>query len=143
MFGEVDPASGWIHGAMPTARLVAGRDGETSDGVACHLALAAAETTDGVAHEQDLSEVVAAQGGATKVLAGAELALNRNAVIGIQAKVGNVFGRVGILTSPTGFFEFVGQVHVQRFLSSGDKGRSKSFSVSRRELPGVRGVRIG
>jgi len=92
MPSEVDPASGWIDRAMPAAGLEAGRDGETSDGEACHLPLSAAETADGVAHEQDLSEVVAAQGRAAKVLAGAELALNRDAVIGIQAKIGNAFG---------------------------------------------------
>lgn len=80
VFGEVDPLFGGVDGAMPAAGFDAGRDGEAGDGVADHLALAAAETADGIAHEQDLSEVIAAEGGAAKVFSDAELALNLHAV---------------------------------------------------------------
>ena len=57
-------------------------------GVADHLALTAAEAADGIAHEQNLGEVVAAQRGAAEGLAGAELALDRNAVVGVESEVG-------------------------------------------------------
>jgi len=39
--------------------------------------LTAAEAADGIAHEKDLSEVIAAQGGAPECLAGTELASDR------------------------------------------------------------------
>lgn len=67
MFGEVDPALGWVDGAVSAARLDAGRDGEAGDGVADHLALTAAEAADGIAHEQNLGEVFAAQAGAAEI----------------------------------------------------------------------------
>lgn len=79
MFGEVDPAFRGVDGAMPAAGFDAGRDGETGDGVADHLALTAAETTDGIAHEQDLGEVITAESRAAKVFSDAELALNLDA----------------------------------------------------------------
>jgi hypothetical protein len=83
MFGEVDPASRWINGTMPAAGFDAGREGEAGDGVTHHLALTAAEAPDGIAHEQDLAEIVAAQSGAAELLARAELALDRDAVVGV------------------------------------------------------------
>jgi hypothetical protein len=140
MFGEVDPAFGGVDGAMPAAGLDAGRDGEAGDGVADHLALTAAETADGIAHEQDLGEVVAAESGAAKVFSGAELTLDLDAVQGVCPEVGGF--TVGMLSSSARPFEFVLEVHVQRFLFSGCGGRSKSFSVVRRGLLGVRWVRM-
>jgi hypothetical protein len=83
VFGEVDPAFGGIDGAMPATGFDAGRDGEAGDGVTDHLALTAAKTTDGIAHEQDLGEVITAEGGAAKVFAGAELTLDLDAVQGV------------------------------------------------------------
>jgi hypothetical protein len=83
VFGEVDPALGWIHGAVSAARLDAGGEREAGDGVTDHLALTTAETADGIAHEQNLSEVVAAQGGTAKALTGTELALDRDTVVGV------------------------------------------------------------
>jgi hypothetical protein len=80
MPGEVDPAFGWVEGAVSPAGLDLGRDGEAGDGVTDHLALTAAKTADGIAHEKDLGEVFSAQGGAAKGLAGAELTLDRDAV---------------------------------------------------------------
>jgi len=52
----------------------AGRDGDSGDGEADHLALTAAETADGIAHEEDLLEVLGAEAGAAEGLAGAVLA---------------------------------------------------------------------
>ena len=85
MPGEVDPSLGWVNGVVPAPGLDAGREGEAGDGVADHLALTATEAADGIAHEQDLGEVFAAEGGAAEVLAGAELALDRHAMVGIYA----------------------------------------------------------
>jgi hypothetical protein len=68
---------------MPAAGFDAGREGEAGDGVTDHLALTTAEAADGIAHEQDLAEIVAAQSGAAELLAGAELALDRNPVVGV------------------------------------------------------------
>lgn len=87
VFGEVDPALGGVNGAMAAARFDAGGKGEAGYRVADQLALAAAETADGVTHEHDLAEVFGAERGATKVLAGAELALDGDAVVGIQSEV--------------------------------------------------------
>jgi len=50
MFGEVDPAGGWVDGAVLSPRLDAGGEREAGDGVADHLALSAAEAADGIAH---------------------------------------------------------------------------------------------
>lgn len=84
---------------MPAARLDAGREREAGDCVADHLALTATEAADGIAHEQNLGEVVAAQGGAAEGLAGAELALNRNAVVGVESEVGSLVRGVRALLS--------------------------------------------
>ena len=83
MAGEIDPSLGWVEGPVPAAGLDAGRDGQAGDGVTDHLALTTAETADGIAHEQNLSEVVAAQGGTAKALTGTELALDRDTVVGV------------------------------------------------------------
>ena len=99
MFGEVDPAFRWVDGAMPAAGLDAGRERKAGDGVADHLPLTAAEAADGIAHEQNLGEVVAAQSGAAEGLAGAELALNRNAVVGVESEVGSFVRGVRTLFS--------------------------------------------
>jgi hypothetical protein len=45
---------------MLPSRFDAGRERETGDGKADQLTLAAAEAADGIAHEKDLGEVVAA-----------------------------------------------------------------------------------
>jgi hypothetical protein len=87
MPGEVDPAFRWIDGTMLAAGLDAGREREACDGVADHLPLAAAEAANGVAHEQNLGEVVAAQSGTAEALTGAELTLNRHTVVGIYSEV--------------------------------------------------------
>jgi hypothetical protein len=62
MAGEVDPAFGGVDGAMPAAWFDPRRDREAGDSEACQLTLTAAEATDGVAHEEDLREVLTAQG---------------------------------------------------------------------------------
>ena len=93
MLGEVDPAFGGIDGAVSAAGFDAGREGEAGDGVADHLALTAAEATDRVAHEKDLRDVVSAEGRAAEALAGTELALDGNAVVGIQAESREFGGR--------------------------------------------------
>jgi hypothetical protein len=62
MFGEVDPASRWVDGSMLSSRLDAGREREAGDGEAGELALTAAEAADRIAHEKDLSEVIASEG---------------------------------------------------------------------------------
>ncbi len=53
-----------------------GGHGDRGDGEAYGLPLAAAKATDGVAHQQDLAEVRAAEAGAAKGLSGTELALD-------------------------------------------------------------------
>jgi hypothetical protein len=68
---------------MPAPRLKAGGIGEAGDGVADQLALAAAEAADRIAHEHNLGEVIATQGGAAEALAGTKLALDLNAVVGV------------------------------------------------------------
>ena len=88
--GEIDPAFGGVKGSVPPAGLDLGRDGEAGDGVTDHLALTAAEAADGVAHEEDLCEVVAAQRGAPKVLTGTELTLDWDAVARIESEVRGV-----------------------------------------------------
>jgi hypothetical protein len=87
VFGEVDPALGGVDGAMAAAGFDAGGEGEAGYGVADPLALAAAETADWVAHEEDLAEVIGAECGAAKVIAGAELALDWDAVVRVQSEV--------------------------------------------------------
>jgi len=143
MASEIDPALGWVNRAMPAAGLDAGREREAGDGVTDHLALAAAEATDGIAHEQNLGKIVAAQGGTTEALAGAELTLDRDTVVGVCPEVRGAVLRVRVLSFPTRAFEFVLEFHLQRLLFSGSGGRSKSFSGVRRGAPWVRGVRIG
>ena len=121
----------------------AGREREAGDGEADKLTLAAAEAADRIAHEKDLSEVVAAQGGAAERLAGTELALDRNAVTRVQPKVrGVAVRRVRVLFSSARRVELVLEFHLQRWLFSGRGGRSKSFSGVRRELVELRGVRM-
>jgi hypothetical protein len=69
MPGKVDPTFGWVNGAMPAPRPDARRDCEACDGVTDHLALTAADTANGIAHEQNLADIVAAQGRAAEALA--------------------------------------------------------------------------
>ena len=105
VFGEVDPSLGGVDGAMTPAGLDAGRDGEARYGVADHLALAAAEAADGVAHEENLAEVFSAEGGPAKVLSGAELALDGDAVVGIEAEIGSLVGRLTSFSAGAAGFE--------------------------------------
>jgi hypothetical protein len=98
---------------MSAARLDAGREGEAGNGVADHLALTAAEAADGIAHEKDLGEVIAAQGGAPECLAGAILALDRDTVAGVLTEVrGAVVRGVGVLLATAVSVEFVLEFHV-------------------------------
>ena len=144
MFGEVDPASRWVDGAMLSPRLDTGRERETGDREADELALAAAEAADGIAHEKDLSEVIAAQGGAPEGLAGTELASDRYTIARVQSKVRGMDVRgVRVLSPSTGTVELILEFHLQRLLFSGRGGRSKSFSAVRRGVLWLRGVRIG
>jgi hypothetical protein len=83
MSGEVDPALRGVDEAVSATRLDARRESKACDGVADHLALTAAETADGIAHEQNLADIVAAQGGAAEALAGAELTLDWDAMVGV------------------------------------------------------------
>src|SRR5271168_703780 len=97
---------------MSAAGLDAGREGEAGDGVTNHLALTAAETANGIAHEQDLAEVIAAQCGAAKALAGAELTLDRDTVVGVHSKVGGAaVRRVRALFSSARALVFVLEFH--------------------------------
>jgi hypothetical protein len=110
MFGEIDPTSRWVDGAMPSPRLDAGREREAGDGEADQLALTAAEAADGITHEKDLGEVIAAQGGAPEGLAGAILALDRDTVARVLTEVrGAVVRRV--LFAPAVSVEFVLKFH--------------------------------
>jgi hypothetical protein len=87
VFGGFGPGSGrW--GVMAwVLRLDPGGEGDACDGKADALAPAAVEAADWVAHEQELGEVLAAQSGAAKGLAGAILTLNGNAVKRVEAKI--------------------------------------------------------
>jgi hypothetical protein len=69
--------------AVSTASLFyfnAGGDGETGDGEADQLSLAAAEAADRVAHEKDFGEVLRSKAGSAEALAGAILAADGSAV---------------------------------------------------------------
>ena len=83
MPGEVDPALRGVDEAVSATRLDARRESKACDGVTDHLALTAAEAADGIAHEQNLADIVAAQGGSAEVLAGAELTLDGDAMVGV------------------------------------------------------------
>jgi len=128
MFGEVDPAFGWVDRTMPAAWLDAGGDGEAGDGEACQLTLTAAEAADGIAHEQDLGEVFAAKAGAAEILAGAELALDRDTVVGVQSEVRGRFGGGVTAVSPSaGSFVFVLEFHLCVVIFPGEvEGRRAS-----------------
>jgi hypothetical protein len=137
VFGEVDPASGWVDGAVLSSRLDAGRKREAGDSEAHELALTASEAADGIAHEKDLGEVVAAQRGAPERLAGTVLASNGDAVARIQPEVRGVGVRgVRALFPSAGTVEFILEFHLQCLLFSGRDGRSKSFSAVGRDVPG-------
>lgn len=120
MPGEVDPALGRIDGAVSAARFDLRRDGKARDGVADHLALTAAETTDWVTHEQDLWEVLASECRAAKALAGTELTLNRYAVVGVEAQIRSTVVRRRVGASAR-TFEFVLKFHLLRLLFSGKR----------------------
>jgi len=108
MFGEVDPAGGGVDRTMLPSWFDAGREREAGDGEADQLALTAAETADGIAHKKNFGEVLAAQSRAAEGLAGTELALDRDAVEGIQTEVrGAALGGVGSLFPFAVVFEFV------------------------------------
>jgi hypothetical protein len=115
MASEVDPAFRGIDGTVPAPGLDAGRECKAGDRVTDHLALTAAEAANGIAHEEKLGDVFAAQGGAAEVLAGAELTLNRHTVIGIHSEIGSAVVR-GVRTffSSARTFEFVLEFHCQR-----------------------------
>jgi hypothetical protein len=143
MFREVDPASRWVDGAVFSPRLDARRQGEAGDGEADQLALTATEAADGIAHEKDLSEVIAAQCGTPKSLAGTELALDRDTVARIESEVRSMTVRgMRVLFPSAKTVEFILEFHLQRVLFSGRGGRSKSFSAVRRGVFGLRGTRI-
>jgi hypothetical protein len=128
---------------MLSSRLNAGREREAGDGKADQLALTAAEAADGIAHEKDLGEVVAAQGGSPECLAGTELALDRNTVTRVQPEVrGMAVRRVRVFFSSARRVELILEFHLQRWLFSGAGGRSKSFSGVRLGLVELRGVRM-
>jgi hypothetical protein len=108
MAGEVDPAFGWVDGVMPAAWFDTRRDRQTGDSEACQLTLTAPEATDRIAHQQDLGEVFTAQGRAAKLLAGAELTLDGNAMVGVQSQVRDAFlGGVRAVSPSAGAFVFV------------------------------------
>jgi hypothetical protein len=117
---------------MLSSRFDAGREREAGDGEADQLALTAAEAAYGIAHEKDLGEVIAAQGGTPERLAGTVLALDRDTVAWIQSEVrGTAVRGVGVLFPSAGTVEFILEFHLQRLLFSGRVGRSKSFSAVR------------
>lgn len=97
---------------MPAPGLDAGGDGEAGDRVAYHLTLTAAQTADGIAHEEDLGEVVAAQAGTAEALSRAELALDRDTVARVQPEVGGVAVRgVRVLRPSAGTVELILEFH--------------------------------
>ena len=117
---------------MLSSRFDAGREREAGDCEADQLALAAAEAANRIAHEKDLGEVVAAQGGAPECLAGTELASDRYTIARVQSKVRGMDVRgVRVLSPSTGTVELILEFHLQRLLFSGRGGRSKSFSAVR------------
>src|SRR5258708_3091643 len=121
----------------------AGREREAGDGEADNLTLTAAEAPYPIAHEKELGEVVAAQGGSPESLAGTELALDRNTVTRVQPEVwGMAVRRVRVFFSSARRVELILEFHLQRWLFSGAGGRSKSFSGVRRGLVELRGVRM-
>jgi hypothetical protein len=144
MFGEVDPSSRGVNRTMLSSRLDAGRQRQAGDGEAHQLALTAAETADGIAHQKYLSEVIAAQCGAPKSLAGTELALNRDTVARVQSEIRGMSVRgMRVLFPSAVTVELILDFHLQCLLFSGTGERSKSFSAVRRGGFGLRGVRIG
>jgi hypothetical protein len=112
MPGKVDPTLGWVNGAVPATRPDTRREGDACDGVTDHLALTAADTANGIAHEQNLADIVAAQSGAAEALAGAELTLNWNAVVGVCSQVWGPALRVGVVSPSMGIIEFVLESHL-------------------------------
>jgi hypothetical protein len=120
----------------------AGGKREAGDGEADKLTLTAAEATDGIAHEKDLGEVVAAQGGSPECLAGTEPALDRNTVTRVQPEVWDMAVRRVRVFFSSARVELILEFHLQRWLFSGAGGRSKSFSGVRRGLVELRGVRM-
>ena len=108
MAGEVDPAFGWVDGVMPAAWFDARRDRQAGDSEACQLTLTTAKAADRIAHEEDLGEVFTAQGRAAKLLSGAELTLDRNAMVGVQSQIRDAFfGGVRAVSPSAGAFVFV------------------------------------
>jgi hypothetical protein len=112
VFGEVDPSLGGVDGAVAPTRLDAGGDGEARYGVADHLALAAADAANGIAHEEDFAEVFGPEGGTAKLLSGAELALDSDAVIGVEAKVRSLVRRLASFSASAAWFELILEFHV-------------------------------
>jgi hypothetical protein len=144
MFGEIDPPSRWVDRAMLSPRLDTGREREAGDGEADELTLTAAQAADGITHEKDLGEVIAAQGGAPECLAGTEPASDRYTIARVQSKIRGMDVRgVRVLSPSAGTVELILKFHLQRLLFSGGGARSKSFSAVRRGVLGLRGVRMG
>lgn len=114
MASEVDPALGWVEGPVSAAGFDARGDSEAGDGVTNHLALAAAQAADRIAHEEDLGKVVAAQRGTAEVLAGTELALDGDAVVRVDSEIGSAFVRgVRVVVRPSASaFVFVLEFHL-------------------------------
>jgi hypothetical protein len=144
MFGEVNPASRWVNGAVLSSRFNTGREREAGDGEAHQLALTAAEAADGIAHQKYLGEVISAQCGTPKSLAGTKLALDRNPVARVQSEIRGMSVRgMGVLFPSALTIELILEFHLQCLLFSGRGERSKSFSAVRRGGLELRGVRIG
>ena len=93
--GGFAPMLEFGEGSAGSTLLDVGGDGECGDGEADLLPLAAAEAADGVAHHEEVTEVVWAEAGAAEVLCGAELALDRDSSDGIELiEDGGVVGGV-------------------------------------------------
>ena len=144
MFGEVDPSSRWVDGTVLSSRLDTGRERKACNGEAHELPLTAAEAADGIAHQKDLGEVIAAQCGAPKSFTGTELALNRDPVARVQSKVrGTTMRGMRMLFPSAVAVELILEFHLQCLLFSGSGEWSKSFSAVRPRGFGLRAVRIG
>ena len=144
MFGEVDPSSRWVDGAMLSSRFDAGRERKAGNGEAHQLALTAAEAANWIAHEKYLGEIIAPQCRAAKSLARTELTLDRHTGARVQSQVRSVtVGRMRVLFPSAVTVEFILEFHLQRLLFSGRGERSKSFSAVRRGALELREVRIG
>jgi hypothetical protein len=86
-FERIFPVGGEAAAAASLFYFDTGRDGDSGDGEAYHLPLAATETAHRVAHEQYFREILRSQAGAAEALAGTKLATNGSTVARFDSQV--------------------------------------------------------